>query len=424
MSSVEESDLPVKWIEKRHLKPATILKAMAAARSRESKDKARFGLFAFEDARAALATMVEITEDVSEIAKERIISRALANAAGSGTLTPDAVMEQMNAELRKMQDTRPLRYVLTTSVSLADVPPTRKLSLLDCDIVFRGERFPKAFETRSKFDRDYAEASEPQHTPDDYCKVTIACDAKLTHDAVEKCVDAIDLARSLMCLLENSSMSVSMGGLTLPINKIRLGGLHALHFADGRLAEDFHWFNPSFATTSAHEIEVPEGSKRARNHRWAFRQFSKLPHKSRNRLKDALLLYVRAFDERDRNTTLIRGWRAVELLLGSGDNCEPVARRCAALYKDFEYHRQIVDHLRECRNRSAHAGEDLKDATTHCHQLQRYFRDVVIFHLANASVFESIDEANSFLDLPRDAKALLRRQFLHRKALKFHAPRS
>lgn len=368
--------------------------------------------------------MVEVGDNVSDVAKQRIIWMGLSKAAEAGPLSAETLLSAMNAELMAMRAMRPERYVMTTSVSLGAPPPTKSLSLLDCDIRFFEGAFPKPFRSREAFDSKWSNASEPSHTPDSYCKVTIACQARLTYDAVDKCMDAIDLARGLMSILENPTMSISLGGRRSPINRIRLGGLHALHHADGSLAEDFYWLHPSFESATPHLIRTGEGSCATKNHRWMFRQFAKLPNRSKKRLKDALLIYVRAFDESDRNTTLIRGWRAVESLLGSGDNCEPVARRCAFLFNEFDYHRQIVDHLRECRNRSAHSGQDLDDATVHCFQLQRYFREVVLFHLRNATVFESIDEANTFLDLPRSPAVLRRRRTLLRKAEKFHSPES
>ena len=44
--------------------------------------------------------------------------------------------------------------------------------------------------------------------------------------------------------------------------------------------------------------------------------------------------------------------------------------------------------------------EFVADAKNHCFQLQRYFRQMFMFHLNGAGKFASLEEAHSFLDLP------------------------
>lgn len=96
-----------------------------------------------------------------------------------------------------------------------------------------------------------------------------------------------------------------------------------------------------------------------------------------------------------------------------------LVQRCSFLFKDAEFRRQLLEHLREYRNVNAHAGEESDRARTHCFQLQLYFVELIRFHLRNARLFGSLEEANAFLDLPARKADLERRLQLTRKALKF-----
>jgi len=101
-------------------------------------------------------------------------------------------------------------------------------------------------------------------------------------------------------------------------------------------------------------------------------------------LNDALLRYVRALDEKDHNSAFIRLWGALESIAApSESNYESITRRCAFLFKEAEYHKQVLEHLREYRNKSIHAGDQSERAKTFCFQLQYYFRELILFQIGN-----------------------------------------
>ena len=137
-------------------------------------------------------------------------------------------------------------------------------------------------------------------------------------------------------------------------------------------------------------------------------------------LTEALLRYVRALDERDQNNAFIKLWGAVESITSPEvAKYDLLIQRCSFLFNDTQYHKQILEHLREYRNSSVHAGDQNELAKSHCFQLQYYFVQLFLFHLRNGQVFSSLDEANQFLDLPPDKAKLLARQRMIQKALKF-----
>ena len=137
-------------------------------------------------------------------------------------------------------------------------------------------------------------------------------------------------------------------------------------------------------------------------------------------LQSSLIRYVRALDENEANTAFLRLWGALESLTTPGvANYDCLVKRCSFIYAESAYHRQVLEHLREYRNASVHAGEESNKARTHCFQLQRYYRDLFWFHIRNFDFFQSIDEANFFLDSSEDKETLIRQMEIIKKALKF-----
>jgi Apea-like HEPN len=234
-------------------------------------------------------------------------------------------------------------------------------------------------------------------------------------------LEVLDLVRAVMCLFSNSSMTISSGGEWNPINTIMLGGMHSLHLSNGELAENFCWCEPAYRKIRASTFSQNLLTNHTLSITWAYDQLTKVPY--RRTLKESLIRYVRAFDENDNNTVILKGWGAIEKVVVAGEkNCDLVSKRCSYLFEDREYHKQIIEHLREYRNASVHAGEYLNDVKTHCYQLQYYFLKLISFYLSNAEVFTSIEEANSFLDLPNDISKLHREKELLEKAIKFMEP--
>jgi hypothetical protein len=129
---------------------------------------------------------------------------------------------------------------------------------------------------------------------------------------------------------------------------------------------------------------------------------------------------VRALDESDANTAFLRLWTAVEVLTTPGKaDFDKLIRRCAFLFQQGAFHRQMLEHLREYRNSTVHAGEYSDRARAMCFQLQLYFNALIWFHMGNATAFQSLDEANQFLDMPPDKAAISRQIKLGRRALKY-----
>lgn len=204
-----------------------------------------------------------------------------------------------------------------------------------------------------------------------------------------------------------------------PINKIRLGPIHTVHNEDGglALASEAFWYEPNFVKAKSFN-PWNQDNHFEQNDNDFLSQLNE--SKYSEKLKDALLRYVRALDERDQNNALIKLWGAIESLTSPlGANGDLVIKRCAFLHSEYNFHGQVLEHLRVYRNQSVHAGDQREEAKNHCYQLQFYFERLMRFHINKAAVFPSLEKANEFLDLSPDKGSLLRKKELIESALLF-----
>jgi hypothetical protein len=415
----------IKWKQNKSLKPDVILnKLEIIINDIKKSDKLSSAHFEKVEAEAALFTMVDFGCDLSPFTKKQIFNTAISTVAMKGHLIDkEKVLKELNFELKKYHDNQEKTFFLLTSISLTSPPSEEILKRIEnidgCEIkVFLGD-FDKKYSSREEMNQYWGQ--ETEHTPSEYCKIIIETKAKLSHEAVNKSLEVLDLVRAVMCLFSNSSMAISSGGEWNPINTIMLGGMHSLHLSNGELAENFCWCEPAYRKIRASTFSQNLLTNHTSRITWAYEQLTKVPY--RRTLKESLIRYVRAFDENDNNTVILKGWGAIEKVVVAGEkNCDLVSKRCSYLFEDREYHKQIIEHLREYRNASVHAGEYLNDVKTHCYQLQYYFLKLISFYLSNAEVFTSIEEANSFLDLPNDISKLHREKELLEKAIKFMEP--
>jgi hypothetical protein len=357
--------------------------------------------------------MLNFPSAAREVDVSTLVWQALAKVTGE--LTPASFLDAVNSELTAQLATKETSYSFLTAISLDwhDIP--HRLRVNGAEISFLEKSYPPRFKSREELLRSHK--VPVQDTPGSYCRVIVKVKAKSTNAAVNKALRALDLQRALWCLMGNPRMQMTFGSsTTVPINVVRLGGQHTLHHPSGAPAVAAVWYEPGFAVTQVFRIKKPDVARR--NSRWALRQIRASGFGEP--LANSLVRFVRAFDERDSNTSFLRLWSALEALVSpERADYEKVVQHCSFLFKDGSFHRQMLEHLREYRNAHVHAGEESDRARTHCFQLQLYFVNLIWFYIRNAAYFRSLEEANRFLESPVE-KAILDRQIqLTRKAIRF-----
>jgi hypothetical protein len=402
----------VNWKENKNLNPDVILAKIDSIKTVSEDKKVSYSGFDYQYAMTALVNMVDFPSHCDGFNHENIVSRAVSKIAKDSTLGKSKVMEAINNIVKAESATREHKYHMLTSLSLAEPYPFKRISLEGSLIRILDGDYPKKYSGRLEA---ISKHSNIANTPENYANVIVSLKNKSVKGAATKSLRVLDIVRSLWCLFGNSSMEI-FGEQWKPINKIRLGSAHTIHKDNGNIASDSFWYEPNF---SAEKIFKPKKAEIfSKNFTWALRKLSEIPYSTV--LKDSLLRYVRALDERDQNVALIRLWGALEVLTAPSEaNYDLVTRRCAFLFAEHNYHKQILEHLRDYRNSNVHSGDQSEQAKSNCYQLQFYYHHLVLFHLRNRGEFSSLDEANSFLDLPSKKETLENRKRLIEKAIKF-----
>lgn len=402
--------MSIQWKKNKKLNPTIILDKINSIRKVNTDGSISYEAFSSIDAETALFTMLEFNINIPDIVKNRIFNTAKRNIKHSA-LTKENFLYELNQELKKYLATKEKEFFLLTSISLAKPYPFKKIEFNHCSIRIL-DNYPRKYSSRNNFDKRWH--LQDNHTPNEYAKVIIKVKAKSAYEASEKALDTLDILRSKLCLILNPGLSITFGNNTKPINIILLGGLHTLHEIDGKLAVDNFWYEPNYMKVKPFVIKNIKDKRKS--FKWLLQKLTN--HHFKKELEYALLQYVRSFDEKDYHNVIIKGWTAIEKLVAKNtNNYDLIPKRISFLFEEVQYHKQILEHLREYRNINVHTGEKHYDISTHCYQLQRYFFQLIIFYLNNN--FKTLDKANSFLDLSTDLDTLKEKKSFIEKAINF-----
>jgi hypothetical protein len=405
--------MPISWKSPARFKPAVILRKIASARTINPSGGVTFSDFEWQECIPALHSMLRLPESAKEIDTSTLIWSALTRA--SEPLKPEDFLAAANRELSARLATKEEQFLLLMSISIKKNEAPAAITCLGTKARFLSDKFPRRYQSRDQLINGHQTAIPL--APPSYTRLIVSAKAKSPAAAFDKAMRSLDLQRAIWCLMANPRMQITLGSPSIkPINAIRLGGHHTLHHPDGNEARDGIWFEPGYAEAVPFSFSNPALTQK--NSRWALSRIALSPYG--NQIIDSLVRYVRALDEADANTAFLRLWTAVETL-ASPDvaDYEKLVRRCAFLFQENVFHRQMLEHLREYRNSSIHAGEYSDHARTLCFQLQLYFSSLIWFHIRNATFFSSLEEANSFLDTPPKKEAIERQICIAQKALKF-----
>ncbi|MBU2184665.1 MAG: hypothetical protein KKE08_16705, partial [Gammaproteobacteria bacterium] len=342
----------VRWKKNKNLKPEVVLAKLESSKTVSDDKRVSFSLWEYDEIMSALINMVEFPRHCDGFDYERIVSAAVSNIARSMALDKVKVIDEINEIIKLENSISEQEFHLLTKVSLAQPYPIEELVLENAKIEIFNDSYPEKFLGRNEVISKYPEISK---TPEHYANVIVSLKEKTVRRAATKSLRVLDLVRSLFCLFGNPTGEI-LGGQWKPINVVRLGSAHTVHKDTGEIASKDFWYEPNFSPAKVFKPNNLDVF--TKNCKWAMEKLELIPYGSI--LKDSLLRYVRALDERDQNTAMIRLWGAIEgLVAPSENNYDLVTRRCAFLFDDYEYHKQILEHLREYRNANVHSGDDL-----------------------------------------------------------------
>ncbi|MGB6329844.1 MAG: hypothetical protein WBF48_13040 [Halarcobacter sp.] len=414
MNNQETKEMPIKFKKNKNLKPDVILQKINEIATINSEGKVSFEAFTSIEAESALYSMIDFGIHLHSSIKERLIRESIRESILKHKLTKDNFLKEINQQLIIYNKREEKTFYFLTSLSFKPFG-FKKIMLNNCLIRFV-DNFPNKYKERNLFNEKWNKKEE--HTPSSYIKVIVKVKTKTDIDAVKIAIDTLDLLRALLCILLNSGYTLSFPKKPRRIiNVVLLGGLHTIHYESGKLACKYYWHEIDYEVVKPFSVNESKKKNTIKSFKFLYTKLNE--SKFKNELIDGLLRYVRAFDEKDKNVTLIKGWNAIEGLVAKNkNNFELIPKRISFLFEEVEYNKQILEHLREYRNTSVHKGESITDVDIHCHKIQEYFKHLIIYYLNNTH-FSTIEEANNFLDLPVKEEELLKKRDLINKALKF-----
>lgn len=392
--------MPVKWKNSTRFKPDVVLRRIQSVRTLSPDRKgSSFSGWELDQSLPVLHSMLVFPDAAKDLDRANLIWRAV--AYDPQELTKESFLKELNKQVSAALATREDVFHVLTSISITNNVRLGSMTVSGVKLKYCGSTYPRRF-IKTRSERILRRDAPTSESPAQYTKVIATVKAKSPRLAISAALRAVDLQRALWCLFCNSVMEI-FGQSWMPINVVRLGAAHTVHTPSGAIASEGIWFEPYHSSANAY---TPKDSAKTKKRIQGI--LARIKHcRYGPDIADALLLYVKALDEWNQNTAFIRLWAALERLASPehGDY-DAVVRRCAFLWDDVAFATQTLEHLREYRNGYMHTGIEMPEAKSYCFQLQQHFRLLVFFHIGNSTRFQSLKDANDFLELPTEVTAL------------------
>jgi hypothetical protein len=340
-------------------------------------------------------------------------------------ITYEEIWKQIGISVNELKQLPSQDYVLVTTLSMQR---PKKLETIEFDgNVFRfTDELPRPF-TRERLDL-IGSQKPPNDLPKDFTVVHLAIKARTEFEAFDASMDSLDYLRGIWNFLLNFPTLIRhYSGSRKPVNMIRPGPVHSLHRPTGECFSDLYWYEPLLAPESkAEKLDTWEQIEE-KQHVMAS---ALIGHSYQLFMKDLFIRYARALDSCDYQVAFLKLWSLLEhcTRIKLNENNGDVINRTLFLFEDHEYHRQVLEHLRERRNASVHHGESSSEDETHIYQLKKYVEWTISFHLHSGEMFNSADEAGELLkcarsphELNKQIEDLKFRIRLREQALSIHA---
>jgi hypothetical protein len=349
--------------------------------------------------------MIEFDHTLPEAEKRRIVSNALQQVLGGPEVTVANLLGAIGKLEYEFIKQSPQPYVLATALSMRPNSLLPRKSIEGAVLTFT-RNLPAEFRrARQSFAEQEKHLRIPS-LPMGYQAVRVHVHARSPAEAAQFALDKVDLLRAIWNLhLQYGRTRMTSGRRDDPVNQIVLGPLHSLHHPSGKLATEIFWYEPGYRFPP-HPLSLGK----ERDKLFAFETQIRTCLKRLNyryTMEQALLRYVRALDEHDWQKSFSRLWSLLELLTHTQyANYDVTIQRACFLFEERDYYRQVLEHLRENRNRSTHDDEGSSEIEALMYQLKTIIDVLLVRQIYNRLKFDSMAEWGEFLDMPMDVNAL------------------
>ncbi len=395
-----------------------------AVRLEESKSlgqdgRVSFNGFGFTEYIVVLNSMVSLNDNITEFEKNNIVRRAAFSLAKKEKISSDGLLKEISRLEKEYLKQKPQKFVLISTLSINRFCKLKRVQINGTTITFHSslpKTFTKEIENKIKKPASFTITGE---YPKDYIFVKTFVEAKSYSQASSIAIDSIDIIRGIWNLFYNRGQFRISSGRRDPVNNISFGPLHTIHLPNGKLATETWLYETGYmGPLKAFDLKNKEEDL-FKFQNTVRRLLNKSKFKSQ--MEAALRKYAQALDIRDWESSYLRLWGLLEYLTNTNENesHKDTVKRTSFFFQEREYARQVLNHLRDHRNRSVHTGGSNQNIETLLYQLKNFVEVVLEIQIANKFKFSSRNELTQFMNLPEDVAKLKRRQEIISYALKF-----
>lgn len=406
-----------KWLKE--YDPEHLAVRLEKSKSLGQDGRVSFDGFGFTEYIVVLNSMVSLNADITEFEKNKIVREAAFSLAKKEKISSDGLLKEIEVLEKKYLKQKPQKFILVSTLSINRFCKLKRILLNGATITFHSS-LPKTFteeiENKIKKPASYTIAGE---YPKNYIFVKTSVKAKSYSQASSIAIDSIDIIRGIWNLFYNRKQFRISSGRRDPVNNISFGPLHTIHFPNGKLATETWLYETGYmGPLKAFDL------KNKKEELYEFQnKVRKLlnKYKFKKQIEVALRKYTQALDVRDWESSYVRLWGLLEYLTNTNENesHKDTVKRTSFFFKERAYAKQVLNHLRDHRNRSVHTGVSNQNIEALLYQLKNFVEVVLEHQIANKFKFSSRDELTQFMNLPDDVAELKRRRKIISNALKF-----
>ncbi len=391
--------------------PEVILDKIEKRRKISDNGKVSFTGFEISIFETILHSMLIFPTDLPEVLTRNWIFKTLINIGEKGEINKTRFIAEINRICNSFIETPIQKFVLLTSLSIESNIP-RKIFHLGSETIILDTKIPKRFINEANNLYENIKSRISFTIPNNYFFVRITTHGRSIHEAAQNALDSLDLFRSIFNYYENlhSQFRITFDGRHEPVNKILLGPIHTLHDTQGNLlSKDTFWFEENFREKASLFDLNKKFDKSLEFYKLFKKRLRKLNYA--NEISEAMIRYTRSLDEQNWYNSYLNLWGVLEFLTNPNkwENKDNI-KRTLFVYKDNEYHRQVLTHLRDYRNRLVHSNLGNTEIESFLYQLKSIIEKMINFHIGNNLNFQTFEDACNFMDLPVDRDILFEKK--------------
>lgn len=406
-----------KWLKE--YDPEHLAVRLEKSKSTGQDGRVSFNGFGFTEYIVVLNSMVSLDVTITEFEKNNIVRNAAFSLAKKEKITSSGLLKEISDFEKEYLRQKPQNFILVSTLSINRHCKLKRIHINGTTITFHStlqKQFAKEIENKIKMPASFTITGE---YPKDYIFLKTSVKAKSYSQAVSIAIDSIDIIRGIWNLFYNRGQFRISSGRKEPVNNVVFGPLHTIHFPDGKLATEV-WF---YETGYLGPLK-PFDMKNKLDKLYKFQNNArKLLNKNKfeNQVEAALKKYAQALDIQDLESSYLKLWGLLEYLTNTNENesHKDTVKRTSFFFQEREYAKQVLNHLRDHRNRSVHTGESNQNIETLLYQLKNFVEVVLEFQIANRFNFSSREELTQFMNLSEDHAELKRRKTMISHALTF-----